>query len=183
MNRGFGLAVETDAALLVEAALPTPSLGPTDVVVAVRAVDVSLLDAKWKAGTFTSGPPGSSKYPIAAKDVDDSGLKVLGAAGSGDVIAVGADVPSGSLMIGDEVFFCCDIQRTGCLTKRLAIDFRTIARKPIALAHHEVAHLPLAFLTAYEVRNLSTSKRIAYNTLFLPPTAKFHGHSDHFRAG
>eukprot|EP00920_Eleutheroschizon_duboscqi_P036791 GHVT01088395.1.p2 GENE.GHVT01088395.1~~GHVT01088395.1.p2 ORF type:complete len:114 (-),score=23.15 GHVT01088395.1:1224-1565(-) len=83
MNRGFGLAVETDAALLVEAALPTPSLGPTDVVVAVRAVDVSLLDAKWKAGTFTSGPPGSSKYPIAAKDVDDSGLKVLGAAGSG----------------------------------------------------------------------------------------------------
>eukprot|EP00920_Eleutheroschizon_duboscqi_P036794 GHVT01088398.1.p1 GENE.GHVT01088398.1~~GHVT01088398.1.p1 ORF type:complete len:147 (-),score=0.66 GHVT01088398.1:431-871(-) len=101
----------------------------------------------------------------------------------GDVIAVGADVPSGSLMIGDEVFFCCDIQRTGCLTKRLAIDFRTIARKPIALAHHEVAHLPLAFLTAYEVRNLSTSKRIAYNTLFLPPTAKFHGHSDHFRAG
>ena len=112
--------------------LPTPTPGPRDVLVQIRAIAINPVDTKVRAMQHTWQDP----------------VKILGWDASGVITAIGKDVLG--FQIGDEVYYAGDISRPGCYAEFQCVDHRIIAHKPKSLSFAEAASLPLTALTAWE---------------------------------
>ncbi|GAA4785753.1 zinc-binding alcohol dehydrogenase family protein [Microbacterium gilvum] len=121
----------SDARSFVSAAIPAPSPGPRDLLVAVRATSVNPVDVKVRART----PP-------------SHGFRVLGFDAAGVVIGVGSAVAG--FAVGDEVYYAGALDRPGSNADLQVVDERIVARKPSAFSFADAAALPLTALTAYE---------------------------------
>ncbi|MEM6343905.1 MAG: zinc-binding alcohol dehydrogenase family protein [Bacteroidota bacterium] len=110
----------------------TPSLGPKDLLVAVKGISVNPVDVKVRA----------SMSP-------ESGRKVIGYDAAGVVKAIGAEVSK--FKVGDEVFYAGDFTRPGTNSALHAVDERIVGKKPQSLDFAEAAGLPLTSITAWEI--------------------------------
>jgi NADPH2:quinone reductase len=124
----------TDPRSLFELEMETPTPGPRDLLVRVRAVSVNPVDWKQRQrvaqGTTLPEP------------------RILGYDASGVVEAVGSEVSL--FRPGDAVFYAGSMQRQGSNAEFHLVDERIAGRKPAALSDAEAAALPLTSLTAWE---------------------------------
>jgi zinc-binding alcohol dehydrogenase family protein len=114
-----------------EAAKPT--LGPHDLLVAVRAVSVNPVDTKVRMRA-----QGTEAQP-----------KILGFDCAGVVESVGPEVKH--FKAGDEVFYAGTISRPGTNAEFHLVDWRLAGHKPKSLSMAEAAALPLTSVTAWEL--------------------------------
>lgn len=123
-----------DPQSLFEFDTETPTPGPRDLLVRVRAVSVNPVD--WKQRQRVAQ---GSTLPEP---------RILGYDASGVVEAVGAEVSL--FRPGDAVFYAGSLQRQGTNAELHLVDERIVGRKPAALTDAEAAALPLTSLTAWE---------------------------------
>jgi NADPH:quinone reductase-like Zn-dependent oxidoreductase len=114
---------------------PEPNVGPTDVLIAVRAASLNPLDYKIRNGDVKLVLP--LRPPIG-----------LGCDVAGVVAGVGARVSR--LTAGDEVYARLEKMRMGGLAERVAADERVVALKPARASFAEAAAVPLAALTSLQ---------------------------------
>jgi NADPH2:quinone reductase len=126
------LPITADASLL-DVELPTPTPGPRDLLVAVKAVSVNPVDTKVRK---RSAPPAGE-------------ISVLGWDAAGVVEAVGSGVTI--FKPGDEVFYAGSIARSGTNAELHLVDERIVGHKPSSLSFAEAAALPLTSITAWEL--------------------------------
>lgn len=119
-----------DALLTLE--LPTPPIGPHDLLVEVKGVSVNPVDVKLRA----------------ARPVEQDAT-VLGYDAAGVVKEVGEAVSR--FRVGDEVYYAGDISRPGTNAQLHAVDERIVGRKPATLGFAEAAGMPLTSITAWEL--------------------------------
>jgi len=119
---------------LVDLTMETPTPGPRDLRVAVRAVSVNPVDTKVRLRV----------HPAAGEPA-----KVLGYDAAGVVEAVGAAVTL--FRPGDEVFYAGSIARPGTNSELHLVDERIVGRKPTSLSFAQAAALPLTSITAWEM--------------------------------
>jgi NADPH:quinone reductase-like Zn-dependent oxidoreductase len=115
--------------------MPEPGIGEHDVLVAVRAASVNLLDAKIRDGEFKHILP--YRVPF-----------VLGNDLAGRVVRVGPAVRS--FAPGDEVYARPGTDNIGTFAELAAIHEHDLALKPATLTMEESAALPLVALTAWQ---------------------------------
>lgn len=127
---GYHIAGTPEELTLVEVAQPT--VGPNDLLVAVKGVSVNPVDVKLRA---------------AAQP--DTVARVLGFDAAGVVTQLGDAVQG--YKIGDEVFYAGDVTRAGTNAEFHAVDERIVGRKPQSLDFAEAAGLPLTTITAWEM--------------------------------
>ncbi len=127
---GYHIAGTPEELTLVEVAQPT--VGPNDLLVAVKGVSVNPVDVKLRA---------------AAQP--DTLARVLGFDAAGVVTQLGDAVQG--YTIGDEVFYAGDVTRAGTNAEFHAVDERIVGRKPQSLDFAEAAGLPLTTITAWEM--------------------------------
>ncbi|MGH1587238.1 NADP-dependent oxidoreductase [Methylobacterium phyllosphaerae] len=114
---------------------PEPAVGDGDVLVAVAAAGLNLLDAKIRNGEFK--PLLKYRPPF-----------VLGHDLAGTVIRVGRNVRR--FKVGDAVYARPRDGRIGTLAERIAVDEADLALKPSNLSMAEAASIPLVGLTAWQ---------------------------------
>jgi NADPH:quinone reductase-like Zn-dependent oxidoreductase len=114
--------------------VPEPGIGARDVLVAVRAASVNLLDAKIRDGEFKRILP--YRVPFA-----------LGHDLAGRVMRVGSAVRS--FAPGDEVYARPSTDHIGTFAELAAVHEADLAVKPATLTMEESAALPLVALTAW----------------------------------
>jgi zinc-binding alcohol dehydrogenase family protein len=124
-------ADHADALLDVE--LPTPTPGPRDLLVEVKAISVNPVDTKIRRN-------------VAPTDGD---AKVLGWDASGIVKAVGSEVSL--FQPGDRVYYAGAINRAGANSELHVVDERIVGHMPNSLPFAEAAALPLTAITAWEL--------------------------------
>ena len=122
-----------DPASLEDLELPTPTPGPRDLLVRVKAVSVNPVDAKVRKGVAPE--PGQ--------------VKVLGWDAVGTVEAAGASVTA--FRPGDRVYYAGSITRPGANSELHVVDERIAALAPQSLDDAQAAALPLTTITAYEL--------------------------------
>lgn len=115
--------------------LPVPDVGERDVLVAVHAAGVNLLDAKIRDGEFKL----VLKYRLPL---------ILGNDLAGVVVRAGARVAD--FKVGDQVFARPDKDRIGTFAEFISVDEKDLARKPVSLSMEEAAAVPLVALTAWQ---------------------------------
>jgi NADPH:quinone reductase-like Zn-dependent oxidoreductase len=115
--------------------MPAPVVGTHDVLVAVRAASVNLLDAKIRDGEFKRILP--YRVPF-----------VLGNDLAGRVVRVGSAVRS--FAPGDEVYARPGTDNIGTFAELAAVHQDDLALKPATLTMEESAALPLVALTAWQ---------------------------------
>lgn len=120
---------------LREADVPTPSIGPHDVLVDVHAASVNPLDVMVRNGEFKH----LLDYPRPF---------TLGHDVAGIVTEVGADVQT--FEVGDEVWARPRDHRIGTFAEHVAIDAADVALKPASLSFAEAAAVPLVGLAAWQ---------------------------------
>jgi zinc-binding alcohol dehydrogenase family protein len=124
-----------DPAALQDLQLPAPdaaSLGPHDLLVAVRAVSVNPVDTKIRLHRAPDGgQPG-----------------VLGWDAVGTVEAAGARVAG--FAPGDRVWYAGSLTRPGTNAEFHVVDHRIAAHAPASLSDADAAALPLTAITAWE---------------------------------
>ena len=120
---------------LAPAEVPSPSVGPGDVLVDIRAASINPLDKMVRNGEFKQ----LIKYPRPFP---------LGHDLSGVITAVGADVQGFS--VGDEIYARPRDGRIGAFAEAIAIDAADIALKPTSLSFEEAAAVPLVALAAWQ---------------------------------
>jgi NADPH:quinone reductase-like Zn-dependent oxidoreductase len=120
---------------LSAAEIPTPTVGPHDVLVDVRAASINPLDKMTRNGEF--------KQLIKRK-----GPFVLGHDVAGVISDIGADVHG--FKVGDEIYARPRDQRIGTFADTIAIDADDIALKPASLSFEEAAAVPLVALAAWQ---------------------------------
>jgi NADPH:quinone reductase-like Zn-dependent oxidoreductase len=120
---------------LQAADVPTPSVGPRDVLVDVRAASINPLDTMVRNGEF--------KQLIKYKRPF-----VLGHDLSGVITKVGADVRG--FKVGDEVYARPRDLRIGAFAEQVAIEADDVALKPNSLSFEEAAAVPLVVLAAWQ---------------------------------
>jgi len=121
----------TDPAALQDLELQTPSPGPRDLRVKVRAVAVNPVDTKVRRNTATEAP------------------RVLGWDAVGVVDEIGSEVTL--FQPGDEVYYAGAIDRPGSNAEYQLVDERIVGRKPASLDDAAAAALPLTAITAWEL--------------------------------
>lgn len=109
----------------------TPSAGPGQVRVRVRATALNRADLLQRMGAYPAPPDAPADIP---------GLEV-----AGEVDAVGPGVSE--LAVGDRVF---GVVSGGAHAEALVVPARTLARMPSNLDFAEAAAVPEAFVTAYD---------------------------------
>ncbi|WP_042379417.1 NADP-dependent oxidoreductase [Streptacidiphilus melanogenes] len=114
--------------------VPTPTVGPRDVLIEARAAGVNPVDHLIVKGFMSPGP---LAQPL-----------VIGSEVAGVVTAVGAEVTD--LAVGDEVFARVDPRVGGAFAEYVAVDRSLVAAKPQTLSFEEAASLPLVGLTAWQ---------------------------------
>ncbi|MCR4509240.1 zinc-binding alcohol dehydrogenase family protein [Pseudomonas sp. 32.2.56] len=124
-------ADHADALLDVE--LPTPTPGPRDLLVEVKAISVNPVDTKIRRNVAPS----------------DGAAKVLGWDASGIVKAVGSEVSL--FQPGDRVYYAGAINRAGANSELHVVDERIVGHMPNSLPFAEAAALPLTAITAWEL--------------------------------
>jgi NADPH:quinone reductase-like Zn-dependent oxidoreductase len=115
--------------------VPEPDVGEHDVLVAVRAASVNLLDAKIRDGEFKLILP--YRVPF-----------VLGHDVAGVVVRVGSAVRS--FAPGDEVYARPGTEHIGTFAELAVVHEDDLACKPSTLTMEESAALPLVALTAWQ---------------------------------
>ena len=113
--------------------LPTPTPGPRDLLVRVRAISVNPVDTKVRG----------KAQPEAGR------FRVLGWDAVGTVEAVGTEVKG--FKTGDRVFYAGAIDRPGTNSELHVVDERIVALAPRSLDDTQAAALPLTAITAYEL--------------------------------
>jgi NADPH:quinone reductase-like Zn-dependent oxidoreductase len=116
--------------------MPEPEVRDHDVLVAVRAAGLNMLDAKIRDGEFKLILP--YHLPLT-----------LGNDVAGVVTRVGRKVRA--FKHGDEVYARPDKDRIGTFAERIAINEADVASKPRNLSMEEAASIPLVGLTAWQV--------------------------------
>lgn len=129
--------------------MPEPPLRDRDVMVAVHAAGVNLLDPKIHDGDFKL----VLKYSFPL---------ILGNDVAGVVTQVGPRVTN--FEPGDEVYARPDKDRIGTFAEAIAIDEDDLARKPNSLTMDEAAAVPLVALTAWQalvdIADLKAGQRV-----------------------
>lgn len=120
---------------LREADVPTPRVGPRDVLVDVRAAGVNPLDVMVRNGEFKLLLPHPRPF-------------VLGHDVAGTVTEVGSEVRG--LRVGDEVWSRPRDRRIGTFAEAIAVDEADVALKPSLLSFAEAAAVPLVALAAWQ---------------------------------
>jgi zinc-binding alcohol dehydrogenase family protein len=118
---------------LLDAQLDTPSPGPHDLLVEVRAISVNPVDTKIRKGVAP----------------ENGAAKVLGWDAAGVVKAVGSEVSL--FQPGDRVFYAGAIDRAGANSELHLVDERIVGKMPQSLSFAEAAALPLTAITAWEL--------------------------------
>lgn len=113
--------------------LPTPTPGPRDLLVEVKAISVNPVDTKIRRNVAPS----------------DGDAKVLGWDASGIVKAVGSEVSL--FQPGDQVYYAGAINRAGANSELHVVDERIVGHMPKSLPFAEAAALPLTAITAWEL--------------------------------
>jgi NADPH2:quinone reductase len=131
-----------DPQSLLDVELPTPQIGPQDLLVRVHAVSVNPVDTK-----IRSPKPNAEAQP-----------RVLGFDAAGTVEAVGDEVSG--FKVGDEVYYAGDVTRAGSNAQYQAVDARLVAHRPKRIDFAATAALPLTALTAWEL----LFERMPYNS-------------------
>ncbi|HUL70422.1 MAG TPA: NADP-dependent oxidoreductase [Gemmatimonadales bacterium] len=116
--------------------MPEPDVRDHDVLVAIHAAGVNLLDAKIRDGEFKLILP--YRLPL-----------ILGNDVAGVVIRVGAKVRG--FKSGDAVYARPNQDRIGAFAELIAMDEADVALKPRNLTMEEAASIPLVGLTAWQV--------------------------------
>jgi len=116
--------------------MPEPEVRDHDVLVAVHAAGLNLLDAKIRDGEFKLILP--YRLPI-----------ILGNDVAGVVVRVGAKVQG--FRSGDEVYARPNQNRIGTFAELIAMDEADVALKPRNVSMEEAASIPLVGLTAWQV--------------------------------
>ena len=116
--------------------VPVPEVGDNDVLVAIHAAGLNLLDSKIKSGEFKLILP--YKLPL-----------ILGHDVAGIVTKVGKNVRN--FKVGDEVYSRPQDHRIGTFAEFISINERDVALKPRNLTMEEAASIPLVALTAWQV--------------------------------
>jgi NADPH:quinone reductase-like Zn-dependent oxidoreductase len=114
---------------------PEPAVGPTDVLIAVRAASLNPLDYKIRNGEV--------RLVLRLRPPIPLGCDVAGM-----VIGVGAAVSR--FTPGDEVYARLEEMRMGGLAERVSADESVVALKPAAASFVEAAAVPLAGLTSLQ---------------------------------
>lgn len=122
----------SDPRCFIEREVPTPSLGPRDILVEVRAVSVNPVDVKRRGTVFDGDQP----RPVGFDAV-------------GSVRATGSEVRF--YAVGDDVYYAGDVTRAGSNAQFQAVDERIVGRKPLRLSDAQAAAMPLTGLTAWEI--------------------------------
>jgi NADPH:quinone reductase-like Zn-dependent oxidoreductase len=120
---------------LREADAPAPTVGPSDVLVDVRAASVNPLDVMIRNGEFKQ----LLSYPRPF---------ILGHDVAGTVAEVGPDVSA--FKVGDEIWARPRDHRIGTFAESIAIDAADIALKPASLSFAQAAAVPLVALAAWQ---------------------------------
>lgn len=120
---------------LIELDVPTPELGPRDLLVEVQGISVNPVDVKVRTRPQMGPEPGESK--------------IIGYDAAGIVREVGSEVTG--FKKGDEVFYAGDITRQGTNAALHAVDERIVGRKPASLDFAQAAGMPLTSITAWEL--------------------------------
>lgn len=118
---------------LLDVKLPTPTPGPRDLLVEVKAISVNPVDTKIRRNVAPS----------------DGDAKVLGWDASGIVKAVGSEVSL--FQPGDRVYYAGAINRAGANSELHVVDERIVGHMPNSLPFAEAAALPLTAITAWEL--------------------------------
>lgn len=122
-----------------------PEITENEILVKIRAASVNPVDYKIRRGDlklFTS-----RKFP-----------KMLGADFSGEIVEIGEKITD--FAIGDSVFGMLSATRGGAYAEYVAVEPKTIIRKPENLDFEQAAAIPLAAETALQaLRNLGQIKR------------------------
>lgn len=116
---------------------PDPKVGPSEVLVDVRAASVNPVDWKLMSGGLDALM--DTRFPVVP------GWDVAGV-----VTEVGPDTPEWS--VGDEVigYVRKDYVHGGTFAEKVGAPVRTLGRKPAGLSWEEAASIPLAGLTALQ---------------------------------
>lgn len=114
---------------------PSPTVGPRDVLIDVKAASLNPLDYKIRKGK--AKPAIRVPLPIA-----------LGCDVAGTVVQVGQDVTT--FAPGDAVFARLERLRMGGLAEQVAADVSVVARKPANTTFAEAAAVPLVGLTSLQ---------------------------------
>jgi len=120
---------------LEPADIPTPTAGPREVLVDIRAASINPLDKMVRNGEFKQ----LLKYKPPF---------VLGHDLSGVITMVGADVRG--FKAGDEVYARPRDLRIGAFAEQVAINIDDLALKPTSLSFEEAAAVPLVALAAWQ---------------------------------
>jgi NADPH:quinone reductase-like Zn-dependent oxidoreductase len=115
--------------------LPTPALGPTDVLVKITAASLNQLDEMLRVGTFKAMIP----YTMPL---------MLGNDFAGSITAVGSQVSR--FKVGDSVYAKPSQNRIGTFAEYIAVDQSVLAIAPKSISIIEAASLPLVGLTAWQ---------------------------------
>ncbi|MEO6287882.1 MAG: NADP-dependent oxidoreductase [Dyadobacter sp.] len=125
---------------LIFSELPTPTIGPKEVLVAVKAIGINPVDAFVRLY-----PDALRNYvkPVEGKPV------ILGWDISGNVVAVGND--ASQFNIGDQVFGMVNFPGQGsAYAEYVAAPAAHLALKPANISHKEAAAASLAAITAWQ---------------------------------
>ncbi len=114
-----------------------PKLQPDQVLIKIHAASVNPIDYRIRQGQLKTILP--AKFPLA-----------LGYDVSGEIAAIGDNVGTGRLAIGDEVFSFSDNQHGGGYAEYIAVRADVVVHKPKNLSHTEAAAIPLAATTALQ---------------------------------
>jgi alcohol dehydrogenase len=115
--------------------LPSPELGPSDILVRVHAASVNPVDFKLRDGKFRLLR--RYKFPL-----------ILGHDCAGEVVQIGEDVTR--FKVEDRIFSRPRSGRIGTFAEFIAIDQSEAALMPPSLNYHEAASLPLVGLTSWQ---------------------------------
>ncbi|MGQ0799632.1 MAG: NADP-dependent oxidoreductase [Pseudomarimonas sp.] len=116
--------------------MPEPDVRDKDVLVAIHATALNMLDAKIRTGEFKLILP--YRLPL-----------ILGNDVAGVVIRVGSKVRR--FKVGDEVYARPNQDRIGTFAELIAMDESDVALKPSNLSMDDAASIPLVGLTAWQV--------------------------------
>ncbi|WP_349970003.1 NADP-dependent oxidoreductase [Pseudomonas caspiana] len=118
------------------AEVPDPQVGPTDVLVQIKAASINILDSKIRSGEFKQILPYA--FPL-----------ILGNDLAGVVVRVGRDVQQ--FKPGDEVYARPEQDRIGTFAELISVNQHSLALKPRNVSMEQAASLPLVALTAWQV--------------------------------
>ncbi|WP_223068953.1 NADP-dependent oxidoreductase [Paenibacillus caui] len=132
---GIGIEQYGNEHKLKEVRVPTPPVGPEDLLITIKASGVNPVDWKVREGLLKQDFP--YELPL-----------ILGWDGAGKVAAVGSNVQE--FQVGDDVFFRPEMEKQGTYADEIVVPADLVAPMPGGLSYEEAASLPLVGLTVWQ---------------------------------